>query len=101
MRADVAATTPESKFTVVLATASRHPGVRIHRDAYLRRALARYCTDEEIREAIESTPAAAGISKTIIDKAAIDSIKNESAKVTGLSAAAGLPGGLAMIGARW
>ena len=98
MSTDVAATTSESKFTAVLATASRLPGVRIHRDAYLRRALARYCTDETIRDAIESSPAAAGISKAVIDKAAIDSIKYESAKVTALSAAAGLPGGFAMIG---
>ncbi|WP_217165829.1 hypothetical protein [Streptomyces sp. AC512_CC834] len=83
---------PESRFSAVLVGAAKLPGVRINRDAYLRKALSRYCSDDEIRRAIEETPAAAGISLDILDKAANDSINYEAAKVSALSAAAGLPG---------
>lgn len=48
--------------------------------------------------AITETPAAAGISASVIRDAANVSISYETSKVTGLSALAGIPGGLAMIG---
>jgi hypothetical protein len=98
MSPDGAAATPESKFSMVLATTSGFPGVRIDRESYLRRALARYCSSEQIQLAVDESPAAAGIALGVIDKAARDSIKYESAKVTALSAAAGVPGGFALIG---
>ncbi|MFD9609488.1 hypothetical protein ACWEPZ_31715 [Streptomyces sp. NPDC004288] len=83
---------PESRFTAVLVGAARLPGVRIDRDAYLRKALGRYCSEDEIRRAIEESPAAAGISLEVLDKAANDSIGYETAKASALSAAAGIPG---------
>ncbi|MCI3238731.1 hypothetical protein [Streptomyces spinosisporus] len=87
---------PESRFSVALVSAARLPGVRIHREAYLRKALARYCSEDEIRVAVEQTPAAAGISLDVLDKVANDSIRYETAKVSALSAAAGLPGFMAL-----
>ncbi|MFE3327368.1 hypothetical protein [Streptomyces sp. NPDC059176] len=87
---------PESRFSAVLVGSARLPGVRIHREAYLRKALARYCSEEEIRRAVEETPAAAGIAADVLDRAADDSIRYETAKVSALSAAAGLPGLLAL-----
>jgi hypothetical protein len=87
---------PESRFSAVLVGSARLPGVRIHREAYLRKALARYCPEDQIRTAVEETPAAAGISLDVLDKAARDSIRYETAKVSALSAAAGLPGVLAL-----
>ncbi|MEU9575037.1 hypothetical protein AB0D62_35325 [Streptomyces massasporeus] len=87
---------PESRFSVALVGAARLPGVRIHREAYLRKALARYCSEDEIRVAVEETPAAAGIPFDVLDKAANDSIRYETAKVSALSAAAGLPGFMAL-----
>lgn len=89
---------PEAFFNGVLGSAARVPLVRIDRDAYLRAALARRCSDEQIRRALEESPAAAGIPLEVLNKAAADSIKYETAKVTALSAAAGIPGGLAMFG---
>ncbi|MGW1729223.1 hypothetical protein ACWCQK_41135 [Streptomyces sp. NPDC002306] len=83
---------PESRFSAVLAGAVNLPGVRISRETYLRQALARYCSEDEIRNAIEGTPAMAGIPLEILDKAANDSINYETAKVSALSAAAGIPG---------
>lgn len=88
----------ESKFSQVLEAAARLPGVRINRAAYLRTALKRYCTDDQIERAISETPAAAGIPLQTIHEAANASVGYETTKVTGLSAIAGIPGGLAMIG---
>ncbi|GAB2570166.1 hypothetical protein Aab01nite_06450 [Paractinoplanes abujensis] len=86
------AETPESRFTALLAGAAKLPGVRINRDAYLRSALARYCTDDEIRRAIDESPAAADIDRDVLDRVAGEAIRWETAKVSGLSAAAGVPG---------
>ncbi|MFE6333326.1 hypothetical protein ACFVOK_08915 [Streptomyces sp. NPDC057798] len=87
---------PESRFSAVLLAAAKLPGVRINREAYLRSALARHCSEDDIRRAIEETPAAAGISVEVLDKVANDSIRYETAKVSALSAAAGIPGILAL-----
>ncbi|MEW2255885.1 hypothetical protein [Streptomyces sp. NPDC047869] len=87
---------PESRFFAVLLAAAKLPGVRIHREAYLRTALRRHCTEDEIRRAIEESPAAAGITVAVLEKAANDSIRYETAKVSALSAAAGIPGILAL-----
>jgi hypothetical protein len=83
---------PESRFSAVLVGAANLPGVRINRDTYLRNALARHCSEDEIRRAIEETPAAAGIPLEVLDRAANESIKYETAKASALSAAAGIPG---------
>ncbi|TFD86958.1 hypothetical protein E3T61_13875 [Cryobacterium lactosi] len=87
-----------SKFTQLLDAAARLPGVRINRASYLRAALKRHCSEEQIERAIAESPAAAGIPFGVITSAANDSIGYETAKVTALSAAAGIPGGFAMIG---
>lgn len=89
---------PGTKFTQVLDAAAKLPGVRINRAAYLRAALKRYCTAEQIEAAVAATPAIAGIPLSVITQAANTSIKYETSKVTGLSTVAGIPGGLALIG---
>ncbi|WP_187366804.1 hypothetical protein [Nocardioides dongxiaopingii] len=89
---------PGSKFAQVLDASARLPGVRIDRAAYLRTALKRYCSAEQIQLAIAQTPTAAGIPQSILEKAAKTSIRFETAKVTGLSTAAGIPGGFAIAG---
>lgn len=87
-----------SKFTQVMNAAAKLPGVRINRAEYLRKALKRYCSEEQIDRAVAESPAAAGISPDIITEVANTSIRYETGKVTGLSALAGVPGGIAMIG---
>ncbi|MGW1317841.1 hypothetical protein [Streptomyces sp. NPDC002426] len=87
---------PESRFSALLASAARLPGVRVDRGAYLRTALARHCPEDDVRRAIEETPAAAGIPLDVLDKVANESIRYETAKVSALSAAAGIPGFIAM-----
>ncbi|MGX5209410.1 hypothetical protein ACWKT3_12000 [Streptomyces violaceus] len=86
----------ESRFFTLLLAAAKLPGVRIDREAYLRSALARRCSEEQVRRAIDETPAAAGIPVDLLDKAAGDSIRYETAKVSALSAAAGVPGAFAL-----
>ncbi|MFC9815195.1 hypothetical protein ACFVJM_24300 [Streptomyces virginiae] len=83
---------PELRFSAALVRAANLPGVRINREAYLRQALGRHCSEEQIRQAIEETPAAAGIPSEVLDKAANDSISYETTKASALSAAAGIPG---------
>ncbi|MFD9544115.1 hypothetical protein [Streptomyces sp. NPDC060022] len=87
---------PESRFSALLAGAARLPGVRIDREAYLRTALARHCSEDDVRRAMEETPAAAGIPLDVLDRVANESIRYETAKVSALSAAAGIPGFIAM-----
>lgn len=89
---------PGSKFTDVLEAAARLPGVRINRGAYLRKALKRYCTEDQIERAIAESPASAGVPVKVITDVANTSITYETTKVTGISTLAGIPGGLAMIG---
>lgn len=89
---------PGSKFSQVLDAAAKLPGVRINRASYLRTALKRHCTEEQIERAIAESPAAAGIPLQLLDEIASTSISYETSKVTGLSALAGIPGGFAMIG---
>jgi hypothetical protein len=90
---------PALDFSSALTTAARLPGVRIDRDTYLRKALARYCPQEQVTVAVQTSPADAGVSLDILRRAADDSIRYESARVTALAAAAGIPGGFALIGA--
>jgi hypothetical protein len=87
---------PESRFSAVLVSAANLPGVRINRDAYLRKALARYCSEEQIRRAIQESPAAAGVPLEVLDRAANESIGYEATKASALSAAAGIPGFIAL-----
>ncbi|MFC0248262.1 MULTISPECIES: hypothetical protein [Citricoccus] len=90
--------TAGSTFSQALNAAAKLPGVRIDRAAYLRTALKRHCTEDQLERAIADSPAAAGIPLKIITEAANTSIRHETSKVTGLSALAGVPGGFAMIG---
>ncbi|WNZ12081.1 hypothetical protein [Streptomyces sp. 11x1] len=87
---------PESRFFALLLAAAKLPGVRINREAYLRSALSRRCSEDDIRRAVEETPAAAGIPGEVLDRVANDSIRYETAKVSALSAAAGIPGIMAL-----
>ena len=87
------------KFEDVLAAAMRVPIVKVHREAFLRKELQKYCSEAVIGEAIKGNPAKAGIKKSLVDKIAKSVIDYETNKVTAFSAAASLPGGAAAVGA--
>ena len=74
-------------------------GVRISREDFLRQELRKlHLSDTQIEHAIASDPVSAGISCKLLDKLANDVISFETKKSTALSFAAGIPGGLVMLG---
>lgn len=81
----------------IITLGFKAPMVRVDREKFLRKELQFKCTAEQIDEAIASTPAKAGISMNIIDDVADEVIKAERNKVSGISAALGMPGGVAMV----
>lgn len=85
-------------FETVLNTAVGLPMVRIDRTEFLRSALTPHYSEEIVEKAISVNPAYAGIPKSEIKKIADSCIKYEATKVTLISFAAGIPGGIAMIG---
>ena len=74
-------------------------GVRISREDFVRQKLRKlHLSDAQIEHAIARDPVSAGISRKLLDKLANDAISFETKKSTALSFAAGIPGGLAMLG---
>lgn len=81
----------------IIILSFKTPGVYIKRDSFLRRQLFKNHTSKVIEDAINRTPALAGISPEEIDKIADECIISERTKVSGISAALGAPGGFAMV----
>ncbi|WP_336018418.1 hypothetical protein [Fusobacterium polymorphum] len=86
------------KFETMLVEATKFPMVKIDRELFLRKELRDRYTKEIVEKAIQYNPAYAGICVEDINKIAKSCIAAETIKVTTISAAAGLPGGLAIIG---
>lgn len=74
------------------------PIIRVDRDSFLRTALSHHFDEDTVQKAIEISPAYAGITVDEIKKISDATINLETSKTTALSFAAGIPGGLAMIG---
>jgi hypothetical protein len=84
---------PEDVWNSVLRAALALPGVKVDREAFLRRALSKHVTEKVLQSAIDTSPAKAGISKTAIRRIATANIKWHRAGVSSVSFASGLPGG--------
>jgi hypothetical protein len=84
------------KFKDIVAQAARMPGVSVNRASYLSTTLGKRYGQRIIQAAIETTPARAGITDRDIERAARNSIAKERQRTTLISAAAGIPGGVAM-----
>ena len=85
-------------FETMLVEASRLPIVKVDRELFLRKELKGKYSKDIVDLAIEYNPAYAGIKTSDIDKIAKSCITADTTRVTAISAAAGIPGGLAMIG---
>lgn len=72
------------------------PGIRINRENFLRKELQKNHSPSVIDDAIAFNPIHAKIDPAEIDKIADEVIKYERACVSGISAALGAPGGIAM-----
>ena len=81
----------------IIALAVQIPGVQINRTTFLQRELFKNHPQDVIDAAIQTTPAAAGISSEEIDRIADSVIKIERNSVSGISTALGMPGGTAMV----
>jgi len=81
-------------FDDVLAQAIRLPGTGVNRASYLTEALGRKHA-RLVRQAIDTTPACAGLSPRDIEKIAKKSLGKDGRRTTALSFAAGIPGGVA------
>lgn len=87
---------PQVSFTSVIESASKLPLVHVNREEFLTKNLSKLCTQKQLQKAVTE-----GTLHTDIPIATLDSLANavinaETLKVTAISAAAGMPGGIAM-----
>ena len=80
----------------ILQAAMALPGAKVDRASFLESQLTNHCSGEQVTQAIQTKPAAAGISPDLIDKLAGSSTKSHVLKASSISFATGLPGGWAM-----
>ena len=85
-----------NKFEMILHSAMELPGIRINRADFLKKELSKYFENDVVEKAIKTNPAQAGISVKNLDRISQNCIAYETTKVTALSAASGIPGGIAM-----
>lgn len=83
-------------FTSVIESAAKLPLVHIDRTNFLTQNLGKLCTEEQLQKAIAVGTLRADIPIATLDSLANAVINAETVKVTAISAAAGIPGGLAM-----
>jgi len=72
------------------------PGIRVNRELFLTNKFANIVDEEQLIKVLDIGPHAAGIKKTNIDNIAKATVQKRTLISTGISTAAGLPGGLAM-----
>ena len=84
-----------SVWNKILSTLMSMPGIKVNRDAFLFEKLSPYCDAQKRQQAIEINPVKV-VEGAILDQIAENVIANHTWKVTGTSAAAGLPGGWTM-----
>lgn len=83
----------------VLKQLLKIPAFQIDRGSFLRKELKNYYPEKTISLGIERNPAYAGVDRKTVNKIAKEVINYETNKVSVISFAAGLPGGLAMAAA--
>ncbi|WP_040759555.1 hypothetical protein [Sporosarcina newyorkensis] len=72
------------------------PGIKVNREKFLTGKFAKITDEKQLIEILETGPYAAGIKKSNIDNIAKATVQKRTLISTGISTAAGLPGGLAM-----
>lgn len=80
----------------VIILGLKTPGIKIRRNEFLKKEFSNKFKEEQIEQAISTTPTKAGISIDEINKIADSIIAFERKCVSGISAALGAPGGAAM-----
>ncbi len=83
-------------FTSLIQSAAKLPLVHIDRVEFLTKNLSKLCTPEQLEKALTDGTLHANIPIATLDSLANAVINAETLKVTAISTAAGIPGGLAM-----
>lgn len=91
-------TNAENTFFTILKAAMSVPGVQINRNDFLQKELSKRFDNDTVALSIEKNPASAGITTRKLEKIAQSCIRYECNKVSAISAVAGIPGGIAMLG---
>ncbi|MBR6614071.1 MAG: hypothetical protein IKK84_04825 [Clostridia bacterium] len=81
----------------IIVLGLKTPGIRINREEFLRKEFAKKYKKEIVDKAVATTPMQAGMKLEDINKIADEVIKFERNCVSGISAALGTPGGVAMV----
>lgn len=81
-------------FELVLVNALKVPGVKVNRKEFLAKTLTDYVSSEKLVEVLEKGPLDAGMDLKVINKLAKALIEKRTLQSTGVSFAAGLPGGV-------
>ena len=89
---------PVKIWETILRTSLNFNHCRVDREEFLKEALKENCSDDAIGKAILTSPIESEIPRYVIADIAREISNQHLIKVTGLSFAAGLPGGLAMAG---
>lgn len=89
--------TQQLSFNTVIENAAKLPLVRIDRTEFLTKNLSKFCTPLQLQKAIKNGTLNANIPIAKLDSLANAVINAETIKVTSISAAAGIPGGFAMV----
>ena len=82
----------------IIALGMRVPGIRVNREDFLRREFMKNHPENVVDKIVQLNPAQAKINPWEVDKLADEVIKFERNCVSGISAALGMPGGIAMVG---
>lgn len=82
----------------IIALGMRVPGIRVNREDFLRREFMKNHPENVVDKVVQLNPAQAKINPREVDKLADEVIKFERNCVSGISAALGMPGGIAMVG---
>ena len=80
----------------IIIAGLKFPGIKTKRDEFLRKEFSTNYPEEVVTEIVENNPAYANISVEEIDKIADNVIQYERLRVSGISTALSLPGGIAI-----
>jgi uncharacterized membrane protein len=83
----------------ILGAAMKLPGAKVNRNDFLKKQFSKYYNKETINSILQMGTIRANVDSALLDKIADDVIKYHTQIVTGISFAAGIPGGFAMLAA--
>ena len=81
----------------VIIAGLKFPGIKINRNEFLKKEFITHYSEDTVNIIVNKNPAAANIAIEEIDKIADDVIQYERLRVSGVSTALSVPGGIAMV----